>query len=108
MVLWSDHITGVYLKHTTTLFALFDHCILSREWRVIVDKVQIDKVHSNLWTRLRPRPILQLMQRSSGFILYITVFRLCTDPSNKNIQAEIIVKDERLLIAVVRYNFKRV
>ena len=28
------------LKHTTTLFALFDHYILSREWRVIVDQVQ--------------------------------------------------------------------
>ena len=28
------------LKHTTTLFALSDHYILSREWRVIVDQVQ--------------------------------------------------------------------
>ena len=27
------------LKHTTTLFALSDHYILSREWRVIVDQV---------------------------------------------------------------------
>ena len=28
------------LKHTITLFSLSDHCILSREWRVIVDLVQ--------------------------------------------------------------------
>ena len=28
------------LKHTTTLFSLCDHYILSREWRVIVDLVQ--------------------------------------------------------------------
>ena len=28
------------LKHTTTLFSLFDHYILSRKWRVIVDQVQ--------------------------------------------------------------------
>ena len=27
------------LKHTTTLFSLSDHYILSREWRVIVDQV---------------------------------------------------------------------
>ena len=27
-------------KHTTTLFSLSDHYILSREWRVIVDQVQ--------------------------------------------------------------------
>ena len=27
-------------KHTTTLFALCDHDILSREWRVVVDQVQ--------------------------------------------------------------------
>ena len=30
----------LHLKHTTTLFFLFDHYILSREWRVIVDQVQ--------------------------------------------------------------------
>ena len=30
------------LKHTTTLFSLSDHYILSREWRVIVDKVHHD------------------------------------------------------------------
>ena len=28
------------LKHTTTLFSLSDHYILSQEWRVIVDQVQ--------------------------------------------------------------------
>ena len=28
------------LKHTTTLFSLSDHYILSREWRVIVHQVQ--------------------------------------------------------------------
>ena len=28
------------LKHTTKLFALSDHYILSREWRVIVDQIQ--------------------------------------------------------------------
>ena len=28
------------LKHTTTLFPLSDHYILSREWKVIVDQVQ--------------------------------------------------------------------
>ena len=27
-------------KHTTTLFSLSDHDILSRGWRVIVDQVQ--------------------------------------------------------------------
>ena len=39
--------TGIYaapavkgLKHTTTLFALSDHNILSRESRVIVDPIQ--------------------------------------------------------------------
>ena len=30
----------VVLKHTTTLFALSDHYILSRGWRFIVDHVQ--------------------------------------------------------------------
>ena len=30
----------VALKHTTTLFVLSDHYILSREWTVIVDQVQ--------------------------------------------------------------------
>ena len=30
------------LKHTTTLFALSDHYILSRKWRVIVDLVHIN------------------------------------------------------------------
>ena len=29
----------IFLKHTTTLFALSDHYILSREWRVIVDQL---------------------------------------------------------------------
>ena len=28
------------LKHTTTVLSLFDHYILSREWRVIVDQVR--------------------------------------------------------------------
>ena len=28
------------LKHTTTLFSLSDHYILSREWRVIVREVK--------------------------------------------------------------------
>ena len=27
-------------KHTTTLFSLSDHYILSREWRAIVEQVQ--------------------------------------------------------------------
>ena len=31
----------VLLKDTTTWFSLSDHDILSREWRVIVDQVQI-------------------------------------------------------------------
>ena len=30
----------IQLKHTTTLFSLSDHYMLSREWRVIVDQVQ--------------------------------------------------------------------
>ena len=30
------------LKHTTTLFYLSVHYILSREWKVIVDQVQIN------------------------------------------------------------------
>ena len=30
----------IVLKHTTTLFALFSHYILSQEWRVIVGQVQ--------------------------------------------------------------------
>ena len=34
-----------YLKHTTTLFSLFDHYILSREWRVIVDQEQAINYH---------------------------------------------------------------
>ena len=32
--------TELSLKHTTTLFPLSDHYILSRGWRVIVDQVQ--------------------------------------------------------------------
>ena len=32
----------LFLKHTTTLFSLSDHDILSREWRVIVHEVQTD------------------------------------------------------------------
>ena len=31
---------GLTLKHTTTLFSLPDHYMLSREWRVIVDLLQ--------------------------------------------------------------------
>ena len=31
-----------YLKHTTTLFSLYDLHILSQEWRVIADQVQIN------------------------------------------------------------------
>ena len=31
---------SVLFEHTTTLFSLSDHYILSREWRVIVDQVQ--------------------------------------------------------------------
>ena len=31
-----------HLKHTTTLFSLSDHNILSREWSVIVHQVQIN------------------------------------------------------------------
>ena len=30
----------LYLKHTTTLFAISDKYILSREWIIIVDQVQ--------------------------------------------------------------------
>ena len=33
-------VISIQLKHTTTSFALTDHYILSREWRVIVDQVQ--------------------------------------------------------------------
>ena len=36
------------LKHTTTLFALSDHYILSREWRVIVDQAQTNYYHGRL------------------------------------------------------------
>ena len=36
------------LKHTTTLFSLSDHYILSREWRVIVDQVQTN-YHGGQW-----------------------------------------------------------
>ena len=35
------------LKHTTTLFSLSDHDILSREWRFIAHQVQI-KYHGRL------------------------------------------------------------
>ena len=41
--IWEDiHIIRqiILLKRTTTLFALSDHYILSREWRIIVDQVQ--------------------------------------------------------------------
>ena len=34
------HEAYIPLKHTTILFSLSDHYILSREWRVIVDLVQ--------------------------------------------------------------------
>ena len=34
---------GAMLKHTTTLFSLSDHGILSREWRIII----VDQVHTN-------------------------------------------------------------
>ena len=37
------------IKHTTALFALSEHYILSREWRVIVNQVQ---------TNYRGRPML--------------------------------------------------
>ena len=44
------------IKHTTTLFALSDHYILSREWRAIVDQVQtnyhgrsIGTIISQMW-----------------------------------------------------------
>ena len=39
------------LKHTTTLFSLSDHHILSREWRVIVDLVQTNNYYHGrgLW-----------------------------------------------------------
>ena len=42
MCVGARHVSNVFkiLKHTTTLFALFDHYILSREWIVIVDQVQ--------------------------------------------------------------------
>ena len=33
-------INSPQLKHTSTIFSLSDHYILSREWRVIVDQVQ--------------------------------------------------------------------
>ena len=32
------------LKHTTTLFFLSDHYILSRWWRVIIDQVQTKNI----------------------------------------------------------------
>ena len=38
----------IFLKHITTLFSSFDHDILSREWIVIVDLVQIN-YHGGLW-----------------------------------------------------------
>ena len=40
--MYSYYIRGdmSHLKHTTTLFSLSDHYILSREWIVIVDQVQ--------------------------------------------------------------------
>ena len=37
------------LKHTATLFALSDHYILSREWRVIVNQVQTNYRGIGLW-----------------------------------------------------------
>ena len=43
--IWANHPRGRqvlrgHLKHTTTLFSLSDHDILSREWRVFVHQVQ--------------------------------------------------------------------
>ena len=35
-----ERVTVSQLRHTTKLFALSDHYILSREWRVFVDQVQ--------------------------------------------------------------------
>ena len=37
MTLRHPKLISVLFKHTTTLFSLSDHYILSREWRVIVD-----------------------------------------------------------------------
>ena len=37
------------LKHTTTLFSLSDHYILSREWRVIIDQVQTNYHGKPIW-----------------------------------------------------------
>ena len=41
-LLLDSHLNSAQLKHTTTLFSLSNHYILSREWRVIVDQVQIN------------------------------------------------------------------
>ena len=38
------------LKHTTTLFALSNHYILSREWRVIVHQVQTNYHGGPIWS----------------------------------------------------------
>ena len=37
------------LKHTTTLFALSDHYILRREWRVIVNQVHRPIIMEGQW-----------------------------------------------------------
>ena len=40
-ILWISVAFHLVFKHTTTLFALSDHYVLSREWRVFVEQVQV-------------------------------------------------------------------
>ena len=51
------------LKHIPTLFSLFDHYILSREWRVIVDLV-------GLQTDYHGRPMVLLSVRCDRAVDY--------------------------------------
>ena len=53
------------LKHTTTLFSLYNHDIVSREWIVSVDQVQ---------TNYHGRPMAYGTVDNKGFSLWLDVF----------------------------------
>ena len=63
-------LTILKTHHYTTLFALFDHYILSREWRVIVDLVQ---------TNYHGRPIMVLKSVRCDRAVDYSLSSLCSD-----------------------------
>ena len=61
------------LKHTTTLFSLSVHYILSREWRVIVDQVPIIMVGLWCYNQLGVTELLILMDPHYGGMCFKSV-----------------------------------